>query len=80
MIIDNTLSSMENRMDGFRRLDEAIERKRVPDWTSSQNKYRAKKEQEAKNFEARMHKMLNRVIAFMGVGIRNNRKNQELSK
>lgn len=76
MIIDTTLSAMENRMDGFRRLDEAVERKKV--LPRSQAKYRAKKAKGEKEFEARMKKMLDKVVSFFNVG-RNIQKSREPS-
>lgn len=79
MIIDTTLSAMENRMDGFRRLDEAIERKKRQEWPRSQQKYRAKKAKEEKKFEIRMEEMINKVVNFFSVG-RNIQKSRELSE
>ena len=76
MIIDTTLSTMENRMDGFRRLDEAVERKKNYTWPYDQE-YRAKKEKEAKEFEIRMEEMINKVVNFFSVG-RNIQKSREL--
>lgn len=77
MIIDTTLSAMENRMDGFRRLDEAVERKKVPDYPRSQRKFRAKKVTEEKEFERRMDEMVAKVMVLFSVG-QNIQKSREL--
>ncbi len=79
MIIDTTISAMEIRMDAFRRLDEAVERKKVPDFPRSQAKYREKKAEEEEKFEIRMEEVLARVINLFSVG-RNIQKSRELSE
>lgn len=77
MIIDTTVSAMEIRMGAFRCLDEAVERKKVPDWPSSQAKYRAKKEKEEKGFEIRVEEMIDKFVNFFK---RNIQKSRELSR
>ncbi len=82
MIIDTTLSAMENRMDGFRRLDEAVERKKIsdfPGWAPMVRRRHAKKMKEEKKFEKRMGKMMDKVVNLFSVG-RNIQKSRELSE